>query len=924
MNQIGDIGPSTENGGFDAVQRVARRAVDDIQRVSRNVYQSTVDAYQRSTIGQKRSRHAYYSVPNQGNENGGYLDDFGISTRDDPLLSPGAFTSFDDPGNNSTNANASRHKKQSDFVLLPRLRRRPVADGWSAASNLDLYFSSLYAYYYNRGLTPIIGKGVVELVTLFITLSLSVFLFAHVDWRKLASCIDEATCESDFFEAYFVRQPSGLGYSIVRIYYFLFILFGMFSIWTFWQNIQNALRSKRVFEDQLGIAAHRLEGGAVDWDRDVVKKLCELQESGEYRVAIHEQAQGMDALSIAHRILRKENFFVAFFNQGLLDFSVPFFGKDHFCASLEWSLHFCIFNFMFNHKYNIRPAFYLDPSSLKHRFIVCGIVYALLMPFLLFFTTVHFGLSNAYDWKSMGQYLGPRQWSLTARWTFREFNELPHLFDRRLAPSYEAAEQYLNLFGQNEMMTVAGHILVFLGGSIGAVLVVFYGINDAILLHVKIADWNLLWYAGVAGAIFSAGKSLLPQGKEARIRYIRNVYTSRESALESVANHIHYYPDIWRGRGWDPKTHKSFSTMFKFKAQLFLQEVISLILSPYILCVSLPRCAEAICEFVLSIKSEVPGVGEVCGYSTFNFDVYGDESWHGRTLGNKVNSSEIDSRNFSNSVLSIGFDEASRRYPKPKAKHGKMEKSFFSFKVSHPSWKVSESGQHLVDRVEQYQREETASFNREQQLHIAAAARQLETLARLEPQGATTQATTTVPNAHGLNTMPAMGVLNQSAMQRQLASADAGAGLFRSNTTGYATVAGTNPPPPSAFAHLASQPYIIDSSPANTEADEACSAPFALDVEQGNMAMSGSRVLSSDALPEPSPTDFRTSLALSSDIRRLLNMSSLETGSLLDDPGDSHNKERQYMWLDRYHSHMASVQEQGLPHSPSTTKTGDS
>jgi hypothetical protein len=70
---------------------------------------------------------------------------------------------------------------------------------------------------------------------------------------------------------------------------------------------------------------------------------------------------------------------------------------------------------MFNHKYQIRPAFYLDPSALKRRFILCGIAHAVFMPFLLFFMTLHFSMRNIYDMKSSKQYLGPRDWTLPAK-----------------------------------------------------------------------------------------------------------------------------------------------------------------------------------------------------------------------------------------------------------------------------------------------------------------------------------------------------------------------------------------------------------------------------------------------------------------------------------------------------------------------------
>jgi len=110
----------------------------------------------------------------------------------------------------------------------------------------------------------------------------------------------------------------------------------------FAHTVQQAMNAKWVYEERLGISARKLLGGAVDWDRDVVSKLVALQQSGEYRVAIHNSGQDLDALVIANRILRKENFMVALFNRGLLDLTIPcasFFSDSFFCSSLEvWRL----------------------------------------------------------------------------------------------------------------------------------------------------------------------------------------------------------------------------------------------------------------------------------------------------------------------------------------------------------------------------------------------------------------------------------------------------------------------------------------------------------------------------------------------------------------------------------------------------------
>ena len=352
-------------------------------------------------------------------------------------------------------------------------------------------------------------------------------------------------------------------------------------------------------------------------------------------------------------------------------------------------------NFIFNHKYQIRPAFYLDPAALRRRFQICGIIHVVMMPFLLFFVTLYFGLRNVYDWKSTKQYLGPREWSTSSKWLFREFNELPHFFERRLAPSYGAAESYVDLFGSNEFVAALGRICVFIGGSLGALVLALAAMNDAILLHVKIGDWNLLWYGGMFGILFSAGKAMIPK-PIAQPKSARNLYAEMNTALAEVAQHTHYYPDIWINRGWDYATYSAFSSMFQYKVRLFLNEIISMMLAPYILYVSLADCAESICELVLSCRAEMPGVGDVCGFATFDFTAFQDDTSTTETaattpivthdaevLGYTEEPIIAMGQSLSASILqTANVEESIRQFPKPRARHGKMRKSFVTFQVS--------------------------------------------------------------------------------------------------------------------------------------------------------------------------------------------------------------------------------------------------
>lgn len=202
---------------------------------------------------------------------------------------------------------------------------------------------------------------------------------------------------------------------------------------------------------------------------------------------------------------------------------------------------------------------------------------------------------------------------------------------------------------------------------------------------------------------------------------------------------------------------KKFNELYQFKVKLFLIEVASVIVAPIILCFSLPNVAKDICSFVQRIKIEVPGAGDHCGFSTFDFDIFADESWEGQTM--KVGT---DDPNDERKEAIESMYKKLKSTPRPMARHGKMEKSFFNFKVSyllilkrfqlaqrsmidknmcslplrqqsaHPNWKCSSSGQDLVNRMKIYQTQQAVALARERQHHIAAAALQLETLQKLE------------------------------------------------------------------------------------------------------------------------------------------------------------------------------------------------
>lgn len=149
------------------------------------------------------------------------------------------------------------------------------------------------------------------------------------------------------------HQASFWNFTII-IYILLFSAYGIFSTISFVSTVRGAFESKYIFEDKLGISARKLEGGAVEW-HEVVQKILNLQRDKSYRVAQNGQ-DIKDELVIAQRIMRRENFMIAFFNRNMLDLTISstsFFGfcsgKMFYSKSLEvreCSLFVFLFIFM--------------------------------------------------------------------------------------------------------------------------------------------------------------------------------------------------------------------------------------------------------------------------------------------------------------------------------------------------------------------------------------------------------------------------------------------------------------------------------------------------------------------------------------------------------------------------------------------------
>jgi len=160
------------------------------------------------------------------------------------------------------------------------------------------------------------------------------------------------------------------------------------------------------------------------------------------------------------------------------------FGANTLTKALEWNLRFCLMGYLFDQRGQVRKEFVrerrrkdlvdgcvsvpahllcasLTMSRLKRRFVFMGILNAIFAPFIVvyllmysFFRYFEVGqaalspaeLTAAQEYHKNPSSIGGRQYTLYAQWKFRQFNELPHLFERRLDRSYPTAKEYIDQF----------------------------------------------------------------------------------------------------------------------------------------------------------------------------------------------------------------------------------------------------------------------------------------------------------------------------------------------------------------------------------------------------------------------------------------------------------------------------------------------
>ncbi|KAL2811120.1 autophagy protein Apg9-domain-containing protein [Aspergillus granulosus] len=489
---------------------------------------------------------------------------------------------------------------------------------WANVENLDNFLKDVYTYFLGNGIWSILLNRALSLLTFAFVIGFTTFLLNCIDYPKIRGSkkLDEILIQS---------CTAKMSMSST----FLLWLCCLFWIWKVFQCLLDIRRLKNMhdfYHHLLGITDAEIQ--TISW-QEVVSRLMTLRDSNpatagtisaKHRKFMGSQSkQRMDAHDIANRLMRKENYLIALVNKDILDLTlpVPFLkNRQLFSRTLEWNINLCIMDYVFNEQGQVRTLFLKDThrkalsDGLRRRFMFAGIMNIFVAPFIVVYFMMHYFFRYFNEYKKNPGQLSSRQYTPLAEWQFREFNELWHLFERRINMSYPFATRYVDQFPKDKTVQIAGFV-AFVSGALTSVLALASIIDPELFLGFELThDRTVLFYLGVFGSIWAFTRGMVPEETDV---------FDPEYALLEVINFTHYCPSHWKGRLHSDDVRKEFAVCYQMKIVIFLEEILSMIFTPFILWFSLPKCSERVIDFFREFTVHVDGMGYLCSFAVFDF-----------------------------------------------------------------------------------------------------------------------------------------------------------------------------------------------------------------------------------------------------------------------------------------------------------------
>lgn len=533
---------------------------------------------------------------------------------------------------------------------------------WANIVNMDEFLSDLYYYYRGRGIMNIVLGRIVDLATLVFVIGFASFLAWGVDYDKFLSRGSKNLTLSDLIIPHYISKAPAMA----KLLLFGFAIYIILRIVQLYFDFRYKLSEIRNFYRQLLDIPHDDELMTISW-ATIVERLMELKDFNTLTSLLHyvndlKSKVRLNAHDIANRIMRKENYIIALINKDTLNlgFEIPVLSvlnpilstRAVLTRTLEWNLKLCIYNFVFNNQGQVNPNVLKDynrnmlAKELSSRFKMAAIINLLLCPFIVVYFVLLYFFRYFNEYKTNpSSLIGLRQYTPWAEWKLREFNELPHFFVKRLQLSIGPANTYINQFPRGFLVVNIMTLVNFVAGAITAVLVVmglwFEDEEHSFWAFELTENKSALFYISIFGTIWAvtAGSLATDTSSTETANSSSPFYYDPEASLRYVTQFTHYMPSTWNKKLHTAEVKSEFCELFSLKIVVIINELLSLVLTPFILWFKLLSQSGAIIDFVREYSVYVDGLGYVCYFAMFNFEKKDKNMMHDLNKKKKKNPS---------------------------------------------------------------------------------------------------------------------------------------------------------------------------------------------------------------------------------------------------------------------------------------------
>lgn len=549
-------------------------------------------------------------------------------------------------------------------------------------NDLDYFFTKVYRFHQRSGFLCHFIAKIFELVQIVFVVVFTVFLINFVDYDMLFN----GKITGRKITLYDVILPADQihigGLQIV-----LLVCASVFWILKFIKFIHSSFvyYAIKLFYSE---ALHIQDCTQFNWQEIQTRliqaqHLCSLQEGQ------------LNELDIHNRILRHQNYMIALLNKNLLPVHhrVPFLGEiSYLSTGLDFNIRLLLFkgpfalfesNWKLKDEYKTQSSRHECAKRFARNSLYLAAINFALMPLIFIWQILYIFYAYADTLKrDPSRVFASKNWSLYAKLFARHFNELDHQLEERLNKGYKPASKYMDSFA-SPLMEIFAKNLMFNAGAILAVLILLT-VWDEDVINVQ----HVLSIIAALGAIVAISRGFIPN--DIPLKY------SKAELYSHMLQHIHYLPHKYSPSS--PQAQSAMSKLFQFKIQGILEDLISPLVTPYILAFHLrPRALEYI-DFFRNYTVEVSDTGDVCIFAMMNVGQNGNPAW-------RPDDKDDGHRKFN---LQVAAEPTAGDVQPPLAtvpenlvcENGKLELSLINFTLTNPSWKPCDVTQkHFIEVV---------------------------------------------------------------------------------------------------------------------------------------------------------------------------------------------------------------------------------